>query len=196
MYLIEQGIEHQFAVLYTPEQNGIVERKNCSLAEMCRSVLLEADLSEEYRGEAMNTATYLQNRLPTKGAKNTLYELWYGQKPSMKHLRVFGSKAFAYIPKEKQSKLDLRSKQSIFIGYALGYRILDLKTQTVKICNAVFIDEKEKFKTAENVDVIESTLMELNKVQESEAEFLSTMNQMGIENNRSDDQLEPTKMYH
>lgn len=62
----------------------------------------------------------------------------------MKQLRVFWLKAFAYVPKEKWSKLDLRTVQGISLGYALGckqYRILDPKKQSIKMCS---VDKEER----------------------------------------------------
>lgn len=63
----------------------------------------------------------------------------------MKHFRVFGSKAFAYIFEEKWFKLDLRTEQGIFVGFVLGCkenRFFEPKIQTIRIFNVVYIDEK------------------------------------------------------
>lgn len=100
-YLAEQIIDHQLSTPYSPKQNGNTERKNQSLTEMYRCMLLEADIPEKYWGEAINRATCLQNRLLTKGAKSTPCEQnleWFA--PRMKHLRVFGSKALPTFPKK------------------------------------------------------------------------------------------------
>lgn len=64
------------------------------------------------------TAYYLSNRMPIKGTNKTPYELYIERKPNMQHIRVFGSKAFAYIPKEKRTKWDARSEEEILIGYS------------------------------------------------------------------------------
>ena len=50
------------------------------------------------------TACYVQNRLPTKATDKTPFELWNGSKPDIKHLRVFGRKAYVHIPEEKRTK--------------------------------------------------------------------------------------------
>lgn len=57
-------------------------------------------------GERLHTANYLQNRLPTSAVSKTLYEHWYGTKPDYSCHKVFGSKAWIHIPKEKRKKLD------------------------------------------------------------------------------------------
>jgi hypothetical protein len=95
-------------------------------------------------GEAVVTAVYILNRSPTKALEGrTLYEAWHGRKPAVSHLRVFGCLAFA---KElgHVSKLDDRSTPGVFIGYAEGskaYRILDPKTQRVRMARDVVFNE-------------------------------------------------------
>ncbi|CAI5794385.1 Retrovirus-related Pol polyprotein from transposon TNT 1-94 [Podarcis lilfordi] len=70
-------VKHLHTTPFTPEQSGIAERKNCSLMEMVRC---------------------MQNRLPTKAANKAAFELWFGRVPNISHIRVFGTKAFAYVP--------------------------------------------------------------------------------------------------
>lgn len=125
-FLKDKGIKHQLTVPYSSQQNGVAERKNRSLCEMTRAMLLQANLPKEFWGEAVTTATYIQNRLPTKATDKTPYELWNNRKPNLKHLRVFGCKVFYYINKQKRKKLDSKAKEGVFLGYDLqrkGYRI-------------------------------------------------------------------------
>ena len=88
----DAGIEHQFTVTYTPQQNGVSERKNRTLMEMARCLLFEKNLPKKFWAEAVGTAAFLLNRLPTKSLKNqTPFEAWSGSKPSLHNLKVFGS---------------------------------------------------------------------------------------------------------
>ena len=64
------GIQKQFTARYTPQQNGIAERKNRTIMEMARSMLAAKHLPNEYWGEAVATAVYIMNRCPTKNVKN------------------------------------------------------------------------------------------------------------------------------
>ena len=65
----------------------------------------------------VDTACYLKNRSPTSTlVDKTPYEVWYGQKPSVAHLIVFGCEAFMHVPKEKKSKLDNKAEKCIFVG--------------------------------------------------------------------------------
>ena len=70
---------------------------------MAKCMLLDAGLPLQYWGEAVMTAVYLQNRLPTKATNNTPFELWNEEKPDLSHIGLFGYKAFPYIPKEKEN---------------------------------------------------------------------------------------------
>lgn len=75
-YFKMNGIKHEFTAPYSPQQNGVAERKNRHLTEMANCMLLGAKLERKFWGEAIVTANYLQNRLPTKACGNTPYCLW------------------------------------------------------------------------------------------------------------------------
>nr|GEV06564.1 zinc finger, CCHC-type [Tanacetum cinerariifolium] len=70
------GVIHETTAPYTPQQNGVAERKNRALKEMVNSMLSYSGLSEGFWGEAMLTACYLLNRVPNKRNKTTPYEIW------------------------------------------------------------------------------------------------------------------------
>ena len=109
-YLKAEGIRHEKTIPKTPEQNGVSERLNRTLVEGARSMLLDAKLAKSYWAEAVNTAVYLKNRCPTKAVKGkTPYEAWYGKKPNIEHLRVFGCTAYAHIPKDERGKFDSKA---------------------------------------------------------------------------------------
>jgi len=142
--LKKAGIEFQTTIPYCPEQNGIAERKNRTLCESGRSMLFDARLGTKYWGEAIMTACYVQNRLPTRATDKTPYELWNREKPNLQHIKVFGSKAYAYVPKEKRTKWDSHSTEGVLVGYSEtsnGYRILNPTTGKVTICRDVKFDE-------------------------------------------------------
>ena len=82
-YFKSVGIIHQTTAPYTPQQNGISERKNRVLKEMVNSMLSYSGLNEGFWGEAMLTACYLLNRVPNKKSKTTPYELWFGKPPNL-----------------------------------------------------------------------------------------------------------------
>lgn len=65
----ENGVHHQFSVPYTPQQNGVAERKNIAVMEMARSMMAEKDLPKKFWAEVVYTSVYLKNRLATKAVK-------------------------------------------------------------------------------------------------------------------------------
>ncbi|GJS40925.1 zinc finger, CCHC-type containing protein [Tanacetum coccineum] len=118
LYFQSVGIIHETTAPYTPQQNGISERKNRLLKEMVNSMLSYSGLGQEFYGEAMLTACYLLNRVPNKRNMITPYELWTKRKPNLNYLRVWGCRAIVRLPDPKLKTLGERGIESIFVGYA------------------------------------------------------------------------------
>ena len=146
-YLTSEGIRHERTIPRTPEQNGIAERMNRTLVETVRSMLFGARLPHAFWAEALSTAVYLRNRSPTKAVQGmTPYEAWIGEKPVVKHLRVFGCNAYAHVPKEERGKLDSKAKKCTFVGYGnetKGYRLFDTVRQKIIFSRDVVFNEQE-----------------------------------------------------
>ncbi|GKB33880.1 zinc finger, CCHC-type containing protein [Tanacetum coccineum] len=111
------GIIHETTAPYTPQQNGVAERKNRALKEMVNSMLSYSGLSEGFWGEAMLTACYLLNRVPNKRNKTTPYELWYKKRPNLSFLRVWGCRAVVRLLDSKRKTLGEKCIDCIFVGY-------------------------------------------------------------------------------
>ncbi|KAL6320112.1 hypothetical protein AAG906_004621 [Vitis piasezkii] len=141
----DEGVERQLTVAYTPQQNGVVERKNQTVMEMAKAMLYEKGLPKIF-GLKRLTLMYLLNRCPTKALLNkTPIEAWSGRKPSVRHFKVFGCLCYSQVPKERRSKLDETSEKCIFMGYSSqskGYRLYNLKTNKLIISRDVIFDEK------------------------------------------------------
>jgi transposase InsO family protein len=104
-YLEEEGIKHEFSAPYTPQQNGVVERKNMSLIDMARMMLEEYKTPERFWSEAVNTTCHAINRLYLhRLLKKTSYELLTGNKSNVSYFRVFGSKCYILVKKGRHSK--------------------------------------------------------------------------------------------
>lgn len=119
-----KGIPVQTSVAYTPQQNGVAERFNRTLVEKMRSMLLETNAPKFLWGEAALTATYLINRCPSKALQvgKTPSEIWYNRKPDVSKIKIFGCKAFVWVPQQKRKKLDNKSVKMVMMGYtANGY---------------------------------------------------------------------------
>lgn len=87
-YLEECGIVPQYTMPGTPRQNGVSERRNRTLKDMVRSMINNSSLPNSLWGEALKTAVYILNRVPSKAVSKTPYELWTGKKPSLRHFHV------------------------------------------------------------------------------------------------------------
>jgi transposase InsO family protein len=89
-YCDEKRIRHEFSARYTPQQNGVVERKNQTLIDMARSMLSEYNVSDNFWPEATNTTFHASNRLYCHQLlKKTSYELLIVRKPNISYFRVF-----------------------------------------------------------------------------------------------------------
>ena len=144
-YLKGEGIRHELTIPKTPQQNGVAERMNRTLLETVRSMLLGANMPQRFWAEALSTAVYLRNCSPTKAVSNmTPYEAWYGEKPQVTRLRVFGCTAYAHIAKDERRKLDSKAKKCILLGYGSvtkGYCLFDIKLKRVIHSRDVIFDE-------------------------------------------------------
>ena len=108
----EHGIKKKFSAPKTPQQNGVVERKNRVIQEMTRVMLINKDIPQKFWAKALNTLCHIGNRIFFKvGTKKTSYEIWKEKKPKVKYFRVFGSKCFILNDREYLGKFDAKSKE-------------------------------------------------------------------------------------
>lgn len=152
-FLSKHGILHQTSAPYTPQHNGLAERKNRVLVERARCMLFCADLDKRMWAEALATAAYIINRSPNRALEGkTPYEMWTGKKPNLSHMKIFGSVAMVHVPKEKRQKWDKKSAKMLLVGYCentKGYRLMDLKTnKVIKSRDVAFIEENRNILTA------------------------------------------------
>lgn len=144
-FFTTNGILHQFTCPYTPEQNGVVERKNRHIVETGLSLLAHSSLPTQYWAEAFLTATYLINRMPlVSKPKISPFEALLHKPPDYHHLRAFGCLCFPCLRPYRQHKLDYRSTPCIFLGYSLshkGYRCLSISSGHLYISRHVVFDE-------------------------------------------------------
>ena len=135
------GIQREFSCRYTPEQNGVAERKNRSVVEATRAMLEEKSMRKFYWAEALRTAVYIQNWI---GEKVSAHELYFERKPNLRHLRVFGSITYVHVPKEKRRKLDAKAEKCILVGYSdeqKGYKCYNTRTKQARVSRDVVFDE-------------------------------------------------------
>ena len=131
----------------TPSQNGVSERRNRTLKDMVRSMISHSSLPVSLWGEALKTAVYILNRVPSKAVAKTPYELWTGKKPSIRHFHVWGCPAEARPYRPNERKLDSRTISCYFIGYSersRGFKFYSSSSNTIfETGNAKFIEDVE-----------------------------------------------------
>ncbi|GJV10697.1 retrotransposon protein, putative, ty1-copia subclass [Tanacetum coccineum] len=78
---------------YTPQHNGVSERRNRTLLDMVRSMMSQTTLPKSFWDYALETAARILNMVPTKKVEKTPYEVWHGQAPKLSYLKVWGCEA-------------------------------------------------------------------------------------------------------
>jgi hypothetical protein len=138
-FLKQEDIRHEFTVEYTPQQNGVAERKNRSLMEMARCVMIQSGLSASFWAEGILTANHIRNRCPSLSLGGEIpFKMWTRRTPIVSYYRKFGTTVFA-LDKTPGRKV-IRSRDVTFTG----------RNQTENNFTD-FIDEEIFKKNAENV---------------------------------------------
>ena len=199
-YLKSEGIHHECTNPKTPEQNGVAERLNRTLVESARSMLLDAKLSHIFWAEAISTATYLRNRCPTKAIDGmTPYEAWYGYKPKVKHLRVFGCDAYMHIPKDERSKFESKATKCLLLGYGKrtkGYRLFDpIRRKVLHSRDVTFNESEQKSETTSNDDPSHELILDFSSDCEPGTSTESQTQDQRPEPRRSTRQTRPPEYY-
>ena len=103
-------------------------------------MLEEKSLPKFYWAEPVRTTVYIQNRIRDKVSA---HELYFGTKPSLRHLRVFGSIAYVHVPKDKGRKLDAKAEKCILVGYsdAKAEKCYNPRTKQARVSRDVVFDE-------------------------------------------------------
>ncbi|GJT91790.1 retrovirus-related pol polyprotein from transposon TNT 1-94, partial [Tanacetum coccineum] len=144
-YYERVGIFHQKIVPRTPQQNDIVERRNRTLVEAARTMLIFSKAPMFLWAEAVATAYYTQNRSLIHTLHNkTPYELVHDKKTDLTFFHVFGALCYPTNDSEDLGKLQPTADIGIFVGYApsrKGYRIYNKRTRRIMETIHVQFDE-------------------------------------------------------
>ncbi|KAJ9544647.1 hypothetical protein OSB04_024354 [Centaurea solstitialis] len=143
-HLMECGIVSQLTPPYTPQMNGVSERRNRTLLDMVRSMMCHSTLPISFWGLALETAAHILNRAPTKSVEKTPYEIWKGKKPNISFLRIWGCEV--YVKRPTSEKLKPKSDKCFFVGYprtTVGYYFYNPEENKVFVArNGKFLEEK------------------------------------------------------
>lgn len=124
-YCKAEGIGFKKIVPDAFPQNGVAERANRTTACMARAFLLNANMSSYFWPLAVQAAVHIKNQVPHSALPPhvTPYEIWFGEKPDLSHLRPFGCKVTARITtSDSLNKMEARGKTGFCVGYAPDVR--------------------------------------------------------------------------
>lgn len=194
-FLESKGISHECTAPYTPQQNGRAERELRTIMESARTMLYAKDTPFKLWAEAVNCAVYLLNRSSSSQTGDVSpYELWFNQRPSLKHIRIFGSVGYVHIPKEKRKKLDKKSSKMILVGYEYeNYRMYDQDSNTIVVSRDVKFDENSSV-TEQRQNYVEIKINNMNiEEQPSSIQEERSSEEPGNPDTSSDESMKSTE---
>jgi transposase InsO family protein len=148
LFCVNNGVEHEVIAPYTPQHNGLAERRNRTILDMARCMVKHRNLPKTFWGEAVSTAVHILNRSPTKKLNHKVpEEVWSGKKPSVSHFKVFGSLCHKHVPEAKRKKLDDRSEPMILVGYHVtgAYKLYNPVSKKMIFSRDVIVDEAKSW---------------------------------------------------
>ncbi|GJR72327.1 retrotransposon protein, putative, ty1-copia subclass [Tanacetum coccineum] len=163
-HLKDHGIIAHRTPPYTPQHNGVSERRNRTLLDMVRSMMSQTTLPKSFWDYALETAARILNMVPTKKVEKTPYEVWHGQAPKLSYLKVWGCEALVKRDTlTKPDKLEPRSIKCIFVGYpkeTMGYSFYYPPENKVLVArNAEFLENslitQEASGSLEDLEIIQ-----------------------------------------
>ena len=113
-----EGIQRELIAPHNPQQNGVAEEKNRTIVGAARTMLHDQGLPVHLWAEACNTTVYVQNHCPYRIlGMSTPEEAYFGKKPDLSHLRIFGANIYMHVTKDAKKKLEPTAEVRIFVGY-------------------------------------------------------------------------------
>ncbi|GKF45123.1 retrovirus-related pol polyprotein from transposon TNT 1-94 [Tanacetum coccineum] len=161
----EKRISQIFSSPYTPEQNGVAERKNRTLIEAARTTVSGSVFSKQYWIKAVATTCYTQNRSTImKRHLKTPYETFCKRIPNINFLHVFECPVYIHNHKDHLGKLDEKADDGYLLGYSLvsnTFRVLNTRRKQTKETYHITFDESPdaiKFSkpSVDNINIAEN----------------------------------------
>ncbi|GJX56609.1 retrovirus-related pol polyprotein from transposon TNT 1-94 [Tanacetum coccineum] len=177
------GIMQQFSMARTPQQNGVVERRNRTLIKDARTMLIFSRILEFLWAEAVATTCFTQNRsiIHTRHNK-TPYELLRGRKPNVEYFHVFGSLCYTTNDRDDLGKIKPKADIGVFIGYSetsRGFRIYNRRTK--KIMETIHVKFDKLTTMASEHDCLEPVFQQFNN-NTSSADTMNTPSKEDLDN--------------
>lgn len=163
-----KNLELHISIRSLTHHSRMESLKEKTVMEMARCMLYEKKLPKFLWVEVVNTSAYLLNRLPTKSLQGkTPIEAWFSDKPSIKHLVIFGSLCYLHVPSFKRENLGEKAEKGIHISYATetkGYRIYSLGKKKIVISRDVHFDDMRTGTDLNKVHDCDQTTQFVSKV--------------------------------
>lgn len=141
----EKGMHHQRSCVYTPQQNGTVERKHRHLLDMARALIFQSRMPSKYWGEAIMMATTIINVLPTRVLDwKSPHQVLYGEDPNYNKFKTFGCCCYYTNVTPHKDKFSPREKAAIHIGFSVGqkgWKLLDIESGKIITSRDVQFEE-------------------------------------------------------
>jgi hypothetical protein len=145
----EARVRRNTTAPYSPQQNGVVERRNQTVVEMAWSLMKSMGVPAMFWAEAVRTAVHILNRSLMRSLKGvTPYEAWRGKKPRVDYLRMFGCTAHVKLVGPSITKLPDRACTGVFVGCEEGskaYRLYDPVAKRLCITRDVVFGEGRRW---------------------------------------------------
>jgi len=143
--------------------NGLAEKMNKTVIKRVRCMLSEAELPKHFWGEALYIVVHVINLSLAVALNGEVPDkIWFVKNVRYVHLPVFGCKAYEHVPKDERSKLDMKTRQFIFVGYGqdeFGYKFFDpVEKKAVRSRDVKCMEDQ----TIEDIDKIEKTTSEID----------------------------------
>ena len=151
-FLQSHGNISQRSCPFTPQQNGVAERKNRHLLDVVCTLLIESCVPSHFWCEALSTAVYLINRLPSPTLNDdSPYFRLFGYAPNYSNLHIFGCVCFVHLPAHERNKLTAQSVKCAFLGHAgtqKGFLCYDPHARRTRVSrNVIFFENQPFFST-------------------------------------------------
>ncbi|GJZ59359.1 retrovirus-related pol polyprotein from transposon TNT 1-94 [Tanacetum coccineum] len=143
-----KGISQNFSSPCTPEQNGVVERRNITIIEAAKTMLNSAKLPKQFWGEAVNIACYTQNiSIIVKRHGKTSYDVFRGRSHDISYFHVFGCLVHIHNHRVHLGKFNEKDDYGFFLGYSLvakAFRVFNIERQEMEeIVHVTFSEDEE-----------------------------------------------------
>lgn len=196
--LSSNGVAFERITAFTPEQNGFIERDNRTILESARTMLIASGLEKRLWPEAVRAAVYILNRsCNSRNPTTTPFELWFGEKPYLGHVKVFGTIGYALVPKQKgRKKWDSKAQKIHLVGYeatSKNFRLYDDESKKVFVScdvsfneSVIFNDDLQLWNGTDNEDKTKLTTDVVHVSKSNEINDSGVANTIAVESGSND----------